>query len=207
MSPGRDRRGRRLRRRQRSLLPQPVDGGVQGHARCRLRSARQHGDRDGAQRRRVRDPPERHRRRLVHRTRAGGRGPAVPRLHQLQAPDLGDSATTGDLAGLGGFGDGGLARRAVRRRLAPGRDREQPGALHHRRWAQWRLHPAGARLHRHARRHRRPQGGRQRHRADHQHRHRAQAGRHRPDRPGSPARRSPASPRRSALFAEQVEAA
>ena len=30
------------------------------------------------------DPPERHRRRLVHRTCAGGRGPAVPRLHQCR---------------------------------------------------------------------------------------------------------------------------
>ncbi len=37
---GADRRGRRLHRRQRSLLPQPLDGRLQGHARCRSGSAR-----------------------------------------------------------------------------------------------------------------------------------------------------------------------
>ena len=87
--------------------------------------AQQHGDRDGAQRRRVRDPPERHRRRLVHRTRAGGRGPAVPRLHQCRCGARPRRQRDHRDRGPRRLRDGGLARdRAVRRRLAPGRDRE-----------------------------------------------------------------------------------
>ena len=123
---GRDRRGRRLHRRQRSLLPQPLDGGVQGDARCRRGRARQqHGDRDGAQRRRVRHPAERHRRRLVHGTRAGRRWPAVPRLHERRRGARPRRQRDHRDRGPRRLRDGGRARdRAVRRRHAAGRDRQ-----------------------------------------------------------------------------------
>ena len=100
----RHRRRRGVHRRQRPFLPQPLDGGVQGYARRRCRRpGQQHGDRDGAQRGRLRDPPERHRRDLVHRAGAGRRRPAVPGLqHGGCRPDLGDSAIT-ETAGVGGF--------------------------------------------------------------------------------------------------------
>ena len=64
----------------------------------------QHGDRDGAQRRRLRHPAERHRRALVHRRRRQ----SVDGLYfpgygiEDAAADLGDSAIT-ETAGLGGF--------------------------------------------------------------------------------------------------------
>ena len=77
--PGRHRGGAALRRRQRPLLPQPGDAGLQARAR---RGARHRGvddgGRDGPQRHRVRDPGRGHRRHLVHRAGAGRRGP-LPR--------------------------------------------------------------------------------------------------------------------------------
>ena len=70
-SPGRRRAPRdRVRRRQRPLLPEPLDGGLQGDARRGARRRAQHdGHRDGPQRRELRHPPERDRR------RAGSRRP------------------------------------------------------------------------------------------------------------------------------------
>ena len=76
---GRRRRGAALRRRQRPLLPQPRDAGLQARARRRPRHRRlDDGRRDGPQRHRLRHPGRRHRRRVVHRPGAGGRR-AVPR--------------------------------------------------------------------------------------------------------------------------------
>ena len=93
---------------------------------------------------------------------------------------------------------GGAGDRAVRRRQPAGRDREHRRDGPHHARPQRRLHPAGDRFRRHARRHRRAQGGRYRDRADHQHRHRASRRRASArSAPASPARRSPASPRRS----------
>ena len=166
----------------------------------RRRAGQQHGDRDGAQRRRLRHPPERHGRRLVHRARrrwsTACSSPATATADA--APDLGDSAIT-ETAGVGGFAMaaapaivqfvGGTPQDAI-----ANTDEMTP---HHAR-PQRRVHPAGARLRRHARGHRRAQGGRHRHRADHQHRHRPpRGGRSARSAPASPARRWPASPRRS----------
>ena len=73
--------GGRVHRGQRPLLPQPLDGRVQGDAgRGARRPEQHHGHRDGAQRRRVRHPGERHRRPLVHRAGAGGRRALFRRL-------------------------------------------------------------------------------------------------------------------------------
>ena len=98
-SGSRRRHGRRrraaLRRRQRPLLPQPRDAGVQARARRRPRHPRlDDGRGDGAQRHRLRHPGLRHRRRVVHRPRAGGRGPLPrrlrPRRRQPRHRRLGD---------------------------------------------------------------------------------------------------------------------
>ena len=98
------------------------------------------------------------------------------------APDLGDSAIT-ETAGLGGFAMaaapaivqfvGGSPEDAIAQHAGDGPDHAG---------AERRVHPAGARLHRHARRDRCAQGGRYRDRAGDQHRHRAPGGGRRPDR-------------------------
>ena len=68
----RRRRGAALRGRQRPLLPQPGDAGLQARTRRRARHRRlDDGRGDGAQRHRLRHPDRRHRRRVVH-----GAGPA-----------------------------------------------------------------------------------------------------------------------------------
>ena len=96
--------GDRVHCRQRPLLPEHLDGGVQEHARRRARRGRQqHGHGHGAQRRGVRHPRERPRRALVHRPRPGGERAVLPAYTiKDAAPDLGDSAIT-ETAGLGGF--------------------------------------------------------------------------------------------------------
>ena len=116
----RDGGGHRVHRRQRSLLPQSVDGGVQGHAGCRCRRAeQQHGDRHGAERRRLRHPPQRHRRRLVHRAGAGGRRPVLPGLHRCRCGARPRRQRDHRDRGPRRLRDGRRARdRAVRRRHA-----------------------------------------------------------------------------------------
>ena len=78
---GHRRRRARLPARQRPLLPQPVDGRLQGDAG---RRARHRGldrrDRDGPQRGRLRGPPVGHRRRLVHGARRRPGRALLPRL-------------------------------------------------------------------------------------------------------------------------------
>ncbi len=71
----------RLPARQRSLLPEPVDGRLQGRARRRPRRARVHrGDGHGAQRCRVRHSGQRNGRPVVHGSGPGGRRPLLPGL-------------------------------------------------------------------------------------------------------------------------------
>ncbi len=76
-------RGRRaaLHRRQRSFLPQPLHAGHEGHAAAGREHPRLHrGDGHGPQRHRLGHPRQRHRRALVHRARAHGRGAVAARL-------------------------------------------------------------------------------------------------------------------------------
>ena len=98
-------RGARVHRRQRPLLPQPVDGRVQGDARRGGGRARQlDGRRDGAQRRQLRRSPRR------APASAGSRRRPIPStgctFPATRSPtpraDLGDSAIT-ETAGVGGF--------------------------------------------------------------------------------------------------------
>ena len=100
----RDQTRAHVRSRQRPLLPQPVDGGLQVDVgRRSWRARKQHGHGDGAQRRQLRHPPERHRRQVVPGASQSGQRPLLPRLHvEDAAADLGDSAIT-ETNGLGGF--------------------------------------------------------------------------------------------------------
>ena len=146
-------RALRVRRRQRPLLPEHLDGGMQVHVGRRPRRAGQHhGHGHGPQRRQLRHPPERHRR------PSGSRRPPMPSTASTSPAtpsptpraDLGDSAIT-ETNGLGGFAMAASpAIVQVRRRHAGGRDRQQPpDAVDHARH-QPGLHPAGAQLRRHA---------------------------------------------------------
>ena len=129
---GRRRRGRRgvaaLHRRQRPLLPQPRDAGVQARARRRPRHrGLDDGRRDGPQRHRLRHPGRRHRRRVVHRSGPARRRPLPrqlrPRRRQPRHRRLRDHRDRrhrrlrdGDRAG----------DRPARRRLRAGRPGHHP---------------------------------------------------------------------------------
>ncbi len=182
-APGR-RGDARLHRRQRPLLPQPVDGRVQGDVRRGGgRRGQLDGDGDGAQRRQLRRPPLGHRRRLVRSAGQSGRRALLSRLFDRRC--RGRSRRFGDhrdrrrrrLRDGGGAGD-----RQVRRRHADRCDPSQPAHARHHARRQSVVHAAGARLRRGRGRHRRAQGGRLRRAAGHQQRHRAPRGRRRPDR-------------------------
>ena len=177
----------RVRRRQRPLLPQHLDGGLQVDVGRRARRARQqHGHGHGAQRRQLRHPPERHRRPVVPGAGQPGRRPLLPRLHASRTPPP-TSATRPSPRPTASAGSrwprrrrscsSSAARPPTPPRTAGGCCRitlgQQPG-----------VHAAGAQLRRHAGGHRRAAGRRFRRAADHQHRHRAQEGRRRPDRRG-----------------------
>ena len=102
----------------------------------------QHGDRDVAERGRLRHPPERHRRGLVHRAGAGGRRPV---LSGYSAADAARPRRQRDHRDRGSrrlrhgrrAGD-----RAVRRRHAAGRDREHRRDEPHHARPQRRADPA-----------------------------------------------------------------
>ena len=128
-SPGRRRAPRdRVRRRQRPLLPEPLDGGLQGDARRGARRRAQHdGHRDGPQRRELRDPLQRHRRRLVSGPRQPGRRPVLPRLRRRRRRRRPRRQRDHRDGRRRRVRDGRGARdRAVRRRHARRRDGEQP---------------------------------------------------------------------------------
>ena len=154
----------------------------------------------------LRHPRERHRRRAGSRRRADPvDGLYFPGYSVADAaPDLGDSAIT-ETAGVGGFA---MAAAPAIVKFVGGTPEDAIANSRRMRHitlrTQRRLHAAGARLRRHAVRHRRAPRGRHRHPAGHQHRHRAPRGRRRPDRRRHHARaarllhrrRSPRSPPR-----------
>ena len=180
----RRRGGARVHRRQRPLLPQPVDGRVQGDVRRRGRRRGQlDGDGDGAQRRQLRRAPCGHRRRWFEAPANPVDGLYFPGYSIADAAaDLGDSAIT-ETAGVGGFA---MAAAPAIVKFVGGTSTD---AIHHSLrmraitlGANPVVHAAGARLRGGRRRHRRAQGGRLRRAAGDQQRHRAPGGRRRADR-------------------------
>ena len=164
-----------LRRRQRSLLPQSLHGGLQGHAGCGARRAEQQpGHGHVAQRRALRHSVVGHRGAVVRSAGAGGERAVLSRL-RARACGAGHGRQLDHRDRRAGRLCHGhrACHRPVRRRHAAGCHRQHARDDAHHARPQQCVHPAGDELQRHARRHRCAQGAGHQHRAHHQHRHRA----------------------------------
>ena len=155
-----DRRRRRrgaVHRRQRPLLPQPRHAGLQAGLRRGPRRPRLDArGRDGPQRHRLRHPGLRHRRPVVHRPGQHPRGPVPrrvrPRGRQPRHRRLGDHRDRRHRRLRDGRGAGD---REVRRRRGGRRARGHPADVRDHAGREPGVPGAGARLPRHADRHRR----------------------------------------------------